>query len=270
MSQFDSNVRHSAESARQLILGNRLLVIAHRGNSRVEPENTLPAFRSALGLGVDLVELDYQQAADGTAVVIHDVDLNRTTDARERLGSDVRVADMNWAELAALDAGSWFRPNAQEVRLSTLGEAVSTIAPRALPLIERKSGDAARCVDVLRRASALNLAVVQAFDWQFLSDCHALAPELALAVLGEHELTPARLGDVAKTGASVVCWDARTTGAQQIVDIHDRGYKAWVWTVDDPDRMLQLAAAGIDAIITNQPALAMRTLSDNPRRKIAC
>src|SRR5258708_643669 len=59
----------------------RPLVIGHRGFSAFAPENTLPAFHLALEAGVDLVELDYRQTADGELVVFHDPDLDRTTNA---------------------------------------------------------------------------------------------------------------------------------------------------------------------------------------------
>ena len=60
---------------------SRVLVIAHRGASRVAPENTLPAFQAALQLGVDLVEFDYLHSADGVPVAFHDEELDRLTDA---------------------------------------------------------------------------------------------------------------------------------------------------------------------------------------------
>src|SRR4051794_25340229 len=73
----------AAEStpAQKLIASSRVLVIAHRGNSSVCPENTLPAFLSALEVKADLVELDYYHSADGVPVVIHDEILDRTTNA---------------------------------------------------------------------------------------------------------------------------------------------------------------------------------------------
>jgi glycerophosphoryl diester phosphodiesterase len=56
------------------------LIIAHRGDSAARPENTLSAFRQALAVGADLVEMDAQLTKDGQVVVLHDVTVNRTTD----------------------------------------------------------------------------------------------------------------------------------------------------------------------------------------------
>src|SRR5689334_623108 len=95
--------------AQALIQSPRVLIIAHRGNSSVAPENTLPAFQSALEAKADLVELDYYHSADGVPVVIHDKLLGRTTNAEQVLGkSELAVRDLPLADLRKLDAASWF------------------------------------------------------------------------------------------------------------------------------------------------------------------
>src|SRR5687768_9519219 len=72
--------------AAKLIASPGVLIIAHRGNSSVAPENTLPAFQSAMEVKADLVELDYFHSADGVPVVTHDEILDRTTNAEDVLG----------------------------------------------------------------------------------------------------------------------------------------------------------------------------------------
>jgi len=80
----------------------KTLVVAHRGGSLLAPENTLAAFRQALALGVDRIELDVQQSKDGVVLVIHDEKTNRTTNGKGT------ISDMNYAQLKDLDAGSKF------------------------------------------------------------------------------------------------------------------------------------------------------------------
>lgn len=241
-----------------------MLVAAHRGNSRVAPENTLPAFTSALQLGVDLVELDYRHSADGVPTVFHDETLDRTTDAARVFGRQkVRLAEMPATELPALDAGGWFGPEFRGTAVPSLEEAVRTIvAGGATPLIERKCGDAAACIEVLRRTGTIERAIVQAFDWDFLAECRRLAPELTLVALGKDEFSPRVLDQLPPTGAVGVAWEDRTTTALSIDAIHQHGLKAWVWTADDPQRMRQLIGWGIDAIITNVPAVLKSVLTE--------
>ena len=91
------------------------LVVAHRGGAGLAPENTLAAFRMALEVGADAIELDVRLTRDGRVAVIHDRTVDRTTGGRGPVGS------YTLAELKALDAGSWFGPQYLGERVPTLG-----------------------------------------------------------------------------------------------------------------------------------------------------
>jgi len=231
-------------------------VIAHRGDSKVAPENTLPAFISAVKAGSDLVELDYLHSSDGVPVVFHDDDLDRCTDACALWGGEkILLGSKTLAQLRTLDAGKWFNERFAGTRIPTLDEALDTIQTGSMTLIERKEGDPATCVELLHKKNLRDRVVVQAFDWDYLEGCHKLDKDLVIAALGHKEVTPEKLDDVARTGCRVVAWENKYTNASTIKAIHDRGYKAWVWTVDDPQRVAELVAAKIDGIISNVPAV---------------
>jgi glycerophosphoryl diester phosphodiesterase len=254
-SQFSPAAEGNLNLAAARVARPQILVIAHRGDSKVAPENTLPAFASAVKAGADLVELDYYHSADGLPVVFHDADLDRTTNAVSLWGaSKVKIGAKSLAELKELDAGAWFKPQFAGTRIPTLNEALDTIQPGSMTLIERKGGDPATCVELLRERNLLDQVVVQAFDWEYLEGCHKLAPDLVLAALGHNPFKPEQLDQIANTGARIVAWEDRYTDASTVDAIHARGWKAWVWTVDKPQRVTQLVGAKIDGIITNQPA----------------
>src|SRR3569623_271093 len=128
---MNSNVHHSSFS------NHRFRLIAHRGNSSAAPENTLPAFRSALDAGIVTVECDVQQTADDELVVFHDDTLERVTDARERLtATKRRVSDCTLADLRKLDAGRWFSPAFARTSIPTLGETLKAVLPRGQLMVE--------------------------------------------------------------------------------------------------------------------------------------
>jgi glycerophosphoryl diester phosphodiesterase len=242
-------------TAAERVVASGILVIAHRGDSKVAPENTLPAFASAVAARADLVELDYLHSADGVPVVFHDDELDRTTDACQRWGgTKIKLATKTLDELRTLDAGTWFDKKFAGTRIPTLDEALDTIQAGSMTLIERKEGDPATCVELIQRKNLLDRVVVQSFDWDFLEGCHKRAGNLVIAALGDEEFTPHKLDDVGRTGARVVAWEDKYTTAGSIGAIHAKGYRAWVWTVDDPQRVAELVEAGIDGIITNVPA----------------
>ncbi len=233
----------------------RVAVIAHRGNSRVAPENTLPAFASAVQLGVNMVELDYLHSADGVPVAFHDETLDRLTNARAVWGGEkIPLASKTLAELKTLDAGSWFSPRFAGTRIPTLAEAIDTILAGSLPLVERKDGDAQTFVDLVHEKGCLGRVAVMAFDWDFLAECRRLSPQMTLGALGEKELTSRQLDEIVALGASFVGWNNEHLTKPYIDRIHERGMKAWVWTVDDPRRAEQLIDFGINAITSNVPA----------------
>ncbi len=248
----------SAPLAKQLVLGNRPLVIAHRGSSREAPENTLPAFTAAVGLGVDGVELDYQHTSDGVPVVFHDDLLDRTTDALARgVPKETPLVQQTLGQLRGLDAGRWFDHKFSNTRIPTLGEALNVIQTGAIPIIERKTGDASTLVDILRTKQLVDRVVVMAFDWTFLRSLRRMAPRLAMVALGEKNLSPAALDEAVQLGVIGIGWGNDSTDAGLIDRVHARKLKVWVWTVDDPERMQALLAAGVDALISNVPKFAL-------------
>lgn len=241
-------------AAQKLVAEPRLLIIAHRGNSSAAPENTLPAFAEAVKLKADLIELDYHHTADGVPLVIHDKDLDRTTNALKLWGGKkLPVAKYKLADLAPLDAGAWFDTKFRATKLPTLDESLDVIQAGSTTLIEHKAGDAKTCIDLLKKKDLLDKVVVQSFDWQFLADCRQLDVSLVLGALGDKELTPARLDQIDKIGVQAVGWNHKFVTGKEIKLVQDRGYKAWVYTVDDPARAKELIAAGLDGLITNVP-----------------
>jgi len=264
----------SAAPAQDLLELNRPVVIAHRGYSKFAPENTLPSFQLAKLAGSDLVELDYHHTRDGTPVVIHDSELDRTTDAIALWGgSKIRVDSRTMDELRALDAGRWFKPAPVGTPLPTLVQALESIQDGGVALIERKSGDAATCVALLRERDLVNRVVVQSFDWDYLMDFHRQEPRQVLGALGppgsyggkalvdsEKALDKDWVDAIEKTGARVVVWNRQIT-REAVTYAHQRGIKVWVYTIDEAPLANELLDLGADGLISNNVSVIWRTLA---------
>lgn len=251
------------------------MVIGHRGYCAFAPENTLPSFQLALEAGVDLVELDYRQSADGQLLVIHDAELDRTTDARLRWGGKhIKVQDKTAWEIRSLDAGSWFGGAYAGTRVPLLSEALDLIQPRAVALLERKSGDAQSTVRLLQTKRLTGRVVLQSFDWAFLRSVHEQMPDLPLAALGPlsglpgakrtpgvfGQLTGRWLKTLRQTGAGVVVWNKQLTGAA-VRRAQEQGLKVWVYTINRPELAQRLLGMGVDGLITNNPAIIWKTMA---------
>lgn len=244
------------KSSQALVKSSQVLVIAHRGNSSQAPENTLTAFRAAVDIGANLVELDYYHCADGIPVVVHDRNLQRTTDAVRVLGIKAPLVDkQTLAQLGRLDAGSWFDKKFARERIPTLEQALRVIQRGSTTLIERKGGDADTCIALLRRLNLLDQVVIQAFDWDYLTHCHRLAPQAVLGALGNKQLSKQRMRAIQSTGAQFIGWKHEDLAKDDIARVHRAGLKVWVYTVNQPARARQLIEWGVDGIITDVPAV---------------
>jgi glycerophosphoryl diester phosphodiesterase len=261
--------------ALKLVTSQRVLVIGHRGDCLFAPENTLPSFRMALTAGADLVELDYHHSRDGKMVVIHDHQLDRTTDAVRRWGQrHNRVEAKTAAEIQSLDAGSWFNPSYAGTRIPLLVEALDTIQNGGVALIERKAGAPADCTELLCGKGLINHVVVQSFDWEYLRAFHEQEPGQLLGALGPAErladgrkpscmpkkLNAAWLDELHKAGAEVVVWSQKVS-EEVVRTAHQQGLKVWVYTVNNPRLANKLLDMGVDGLITNNTSLIRKTIA---------
>lgn len=273
------------QSALTLLKADRPLVIAHRGYSALAPENTLPAFKLALEAKADLVELDYRHSQDGVPMVIHDRTLDRTTDSRRRWRRKrIRVRNTPAAELQTLDAGSWHDRDYANTTIPLLSEALDFICSRnGIPLIEHKSGEVETFVRLLRDRDLINRVIVMSFDWAYLRAFHTLEPSQVLGALGPpvrlvsgRRPAPGRkrlgakwLNALGKTGAQIVVWNRRVSGAA-VALAHKRQFAVWVYTVNTGKRAARLVAQGANGIITNHVSLMRRALTERAHPVRAC
>jgi len=227
-----------------------MLVLGHRGASASYPENTVVAFRGALDQGADGVELDVRRTADGGLAVSHDGVL---PDGRALL------------ELATGDL-----PPA----LPVLGEALDAVRAASVVNIEIKNwpddGDFDPSEQLARDVVALLEAreeltdgrmLVSAFHLPTVDRVHELAPGLATAWLVLDASDPGPLIERAAAHGHVAIHPHHVFVTPDLVaGAHDAGLAVNTWTCDDPDRIVWLAGLGVDALVTNDPALALRAL----------
>lgn len=230
--------------------GHRPQIIAHRGASGEAPENTLAAFRRALEIGVDAVELDVHLSADEEPVVTHDSLLGRTND-----GAGL-VKDLPLEAIRRLDAGRWFDERFAGERIPTLAEALELLGEVRV-IVEIKNGPifypriAARVADVVQ-AAGHRAVTVSSFDHPVLLDVKAHAPDVETAVLYfARPFDPIRLArDV---GADILHphWTYLTPEA--VAAARAAALRVETWVVDEPAHLAHVLGLGVDGIITNHP-----------------
>jgi glycerophosphoryl diester phosphodiesterase len=246
------------------------VVVAHRGDSAHHPENTLAAFRSALTAGVAMQEFDVGSTRDRALVCLHDDCLDRTTNAARRLGPGALLAHTDAAVVRELDAGSWRGEAHAGERVPSLADVLALLQPRCIALVEHKGGEPEDYVAEVRRSGAAAHCIVQSFDWVFVARVHALAPDLALAVLGpvpgHARLDDAVVAAARRCGAGMVHWADRALAGADVARAHAAGLLVCTYTTDDELGWAGGTALGIDAMCTNDPAgmLAWRARAAAP------
>jgi glycerophosphoryl diester phosphodiesterase len=239
----------------------RPAVIAHRGASGEAPENTPAAFRRALEIGVDGVELDTHLSADGEPVVIHDPYLERTT-----TGTGL-VKDLAAAAIRRLDAGRWFGDSFAGQAVPTLAEALDLLRTVRV-VVEIKNGPIyypgiAERVTAVIRASGHDRVTVSSFDHYVLRDVRDITGEVETAVLySARPIDPVRIAYDA--GASVLHPQWVFLQQELVDDAHAAGMRVEVWTVDDAAHLAHVIAMRPDGIMTNFPARLRMVLDARP------
>ncbi len=237
---------------------------AHRGDSRHFPENTLPAFESAVLLGAPMQEFDVQVASCGALVCLHDETLDRTSDAATALGPGMRICDLTLARARRLDAGAWKGAQHTGARIPTLEEALAVMLPASIPMIEHKGGSARAFVDELRRLRAVETTLLQSFDWKFIANARAIEPGLALGLLGPTTSNPhiddATIRAARGVGAAFVHWQASALTRAEVERAHAAGLLVVTYTSDDEISWLGGHAMGVDAMCTNDPGKMLAAL----------
>ncbi len=244
-----------------------LSVIAHRGGRGLWPENTLYAFRRAVELGVDVLEMDVRQSADGELVIVHDETVDRTTE-----GSGP-VSALPLARLRELDAGYRWSPDGGRTHphrgsgltVPSLREVFAAL-PQARMNLEikvRGPGLAGPLCRVIREHRMEHRVVVASFGQEAMDAFRAACPEVATAATADEarrffRLTALFLEPLFEPRAEALQVPERLGTLEVLTPRLVRAarrlnLKIEVWTVNEPDDMRRLIALPVDGIMTDYP-----------------
>jgi glycerophosphoryl diester phosphodiesterase len=236
------------------------LVVAHRGASVEQPENTIEAFEAAIDAGADAVEFDVRMTADGHAVVMHDPDVSRTTDGTG-LVPELTLADIRRLRIALAGGGAAGVP--------TLKEALECLAGRAAADIEIKNplGEPGFTLDrepaveatleTLDQVGFPGPVIVSSFNPASIAHCRRLQPEVPTGLLTSYDVDAAEaLRRAVVAGHSwVLPFVAKVleAGEDFCAGVREAGLLLGVWIADEPSMARTLFEWGVDAVATNDP-----------------
>ena len=232
-------------------------LIAHRGYSSRAPENTLASFEMALRAGAEVLECDVQLTRDGVVAVMHDPDVDRTTDGKGPL------RQKSWSEVRRLDAGYADRYGDAFAgqRVPRLEEVLELARNRAQVFIEIKpealgSGSEGIELETLRAAERAGMTAdvgVLSFAPLALQRIHAHAAGVPLGLVFRWWRSRRLVAEAQAVDADyIVVYAARLLRKPEIVqDAHAHGLKVGAYVVDSNEHLQPMLAWGVDGIATN-------------------
>ena len=240
--------------SRSLDADQTAVVIAHRGASAGAPENTMAAFELAIEERADWIELDVQEDADGQVIVAHDSDFMKVA------GRELKVWDATASALAEIDIGSWFDPAFAGERVATLDDVLETVRGRAGVVIELKYYGhdqrlEERVVEIVEAAGMQDDIMLMSLKMDGLRKAAALRPDWTRGLLNT-----VSVGDLTRLDLDFLALNAAAATPATIRRAHQRDMRVFVWTINDPVQMSVMLSRGVDGLITDEPALALRVM----------
>ncbi len=239
----------------------RPAVIAHRGDKKHAPENTLAAFNLAVEKGADAIEFDVKLSADGQVIVLHDQTVDRTTNGTGD------VSRLPFTALKDLDAGIWFSEQFRGQRIPTLDEVFEKVGKRLNMNVELtnyatpRDDLVAKVVDLVKKHNLQDRTLFSSFLSRNLRKARMLLPEVPRELLTMSGL----LGFWGRTFSWRSDYYAlhptlADVNPALIDRVHATGKRIHVWTVNVEEDLLRMISLGVDGIFTDDPGLALRLL----------
>ncbi|GHH72239.1 glycerophosphoryl diester phosphodiesterase [Streptomyces sulfonofaciens] len=216
------------------------LTIGHRGVMGVAPENTLRSFIAAQHAGLDVIELDLHLSKDGALVVMHDAEVDRTTDGKGR------IAEKTLDELRALDAGGGERVPVFEEVLDAVTAPLQA---------EIKDITAARALaEVMVRRDLCARVEVLSFQDGALTEIRRLVPGVRTTLVADHYGTDV-VGRATAVGATALALDIRRLTLEVVEEARKAGLKVYGWVVNTQEHLRLVRALELDGATTDYPEI---------------
>ena len=256
--------------------GNVIVIVAaHRGFSKVAPENSKSAIQKAIEVGADYAEIDVQETADGVIILNHDSDLMRVA------GVPGEISAMTLDEVRGADIGKKFSAAFVGEKVPTLAEVIALVRDRIKLEIELKyydrEGEQAKgrnlALDVVRlleREHFESQCIVTSLNYEALLEVRRYNPRIHTAAI-----VTLAIGDIDRLDVDALSVNAKSLSNRLIRAARARHKDVYAWTVDDPRQMIKLIERGVSHIVTNVPDVLVRLraefagLSDMQRRLLA-
>lgn len=225
-------------------------VLGHRGCAGIEPENTIRAFKRAMDLDVDFIELDVRMSRDKKLVVIHDDKVDRTTNGKGY------VRDLTFEEIRKLDAGKGEKIPSLEEAIDLLKKGKQTIA------IEIKEPDTLEGIlKILMEEELSSKVIIVSFWHNVLKRIKEIEPEIKTgAILVGRPIDAVSIAKAAKS--ELICLKHKFIDQELVVECHENDIEVNAWTVNEIEDIKRMKKLGVDTISSDYPDRVLESSPD--------
>lgn len=215
------------------------LKIGHRGARAYEPENTILSFKRALELGVNAIELDVRKTKDNELVVIHDAEVDRTTNGKGL------VSELTLSEIKKLSTE-------KGEKIPTLEEALDFIDRKAKILVEIKEvGIEDKVLDIIRKKGLEDNVIIISFYEEALKRIRELDDSIKTGLIYVKHKDP--VGSALLLKAQYLLPMYKFIYLPLLNKAHEKGLKIIAWTINTPEEAREYAKMGVDGIASDKP-----------------
>ena len=216
-----------------------MLKIGHRGARAYEPENTLSSFRKALELGADAVELDVRKTKDNQLVVIHNADVNKTTNG------EGAVNEFTLEKIQQLVTD-------KDEHIPTLDDVLDSVGKRVKVLVEIKEiGTEEQILALIRKKGLIENVILVSFHEESLRKVRALNDKIETGLIYVRHKNPIQAA--LDLRAEYLLSLYRFTHSANIKKAHEKGLKVIVWTINNKEEVEEYKKKGVDGIASDRP-----------------
>jgi glycerophosphoryl diester phosphodiesterase len=221
-----------------------MLKVGHRGARAYEPENTLRSFKKALELGVNAVELDVRVTKDGEVVVIHDAEVERTTNGKGL------VNELTLKEIKQLNTE-------KDEKIPTLEEALDFLDKKLKVLIELKeTGLEAKVLNTVQKKGLEKNVIIVSFLEETLRKVRELNEKVETGLINVKNKNQVKSATELKANYLLPFY--RFTHTADVQKAHQNGLKVIVWTINKPEEVADYTKKGVDGITSDTPDILSR------------
>jgi len=228
-----------------------VIIVGHRGDPAHEPENTIRSIVRALRVGADFVEVDVRLSKDNIPVIIHYETVDRTSNGHGY------VREMTLKQLKMLDFG-------KGEKIPTLEEVLEVVKKMKGKIIVeiKEEGFEDKVIRMLEEKKMVNTSIVTSFNFEIIKRVKKLNPDITVGAIFGKKFKGDMLETSLKLGANFAVPRYTLVTSEIVKRMHQSNLKVAVWTIDEPKDMVKFAKIGVDAIVTNNPELAVKTLKN--------